>query len=114
MKVTTIEEDQDLSKIKNDELIGSLQTFEMDISGRSEKKKKSVDFVSNIDKDEDQSEKDIKENFSDVTALIDRKFNNALKDLDRKQMINVLDKVCEISQQSKNRDEDKPNRGKET
>ncbi|MCI35039.1 gag-pol polyprotein, partial [Trifolium medium] len=43
MKVTAIEESQ--STIKVDELIGSLQTFEMAINDRSEKNK-SIAFVS--------------------------------------------------------------------
>lgn len=38
MKVTTIEEAQDLTTLKVDELIGSLRTFEVTINGRSEKK----------------------------------------------------------------------------
>lgn len=35
MKVTSIEEAQDLSTLKVDELMGSLQTFEVSINGRS-------------------------------------------------------------------------------
>lgn len=56
MKVTTIEEVQDLSSIKVDELIGSLQTLEMEIKDITEKKNKSIAFASNIEKDEDQCE----------------------------------------------------------
>jgi hypothetical protein len=37
MKVTTIEKSQDLSSIKVDELIGSLQTFEMSFDDKPEK-----------------------------------------------------------------------------
>lgn len=39
MKVITIEEAQDISTIKVDELIGSLQTFEMAVNDRTEKEK---------------------------------------------------------------------------
>src|SRR4030066_617462 len=46
MKVTAIEEAQDISNMKVDELIGSLQTFEMAISDRTKKKKKNIAFVS--------------------------------------------------------------------
>lgn len=53
-------------------------------------------FVSNTDKDEDQGEKDIEENFSDAITLVCRKFDNALKDLERKWMTNVSDKVSDI------------------
>jgi hypothetical protein len=41
MKVTTIEEAQDLSSIKVYELIGSLQTFNMSICDKLEKKTKA-------------------------------------------------------------------------
>ncbi|MCI34724.1 gag-pol polyprotein [Trifolium medium] len=40
MKVTAIEEAQDLSTIKVDELIGSLQTFEMTFNDRPEEEQK--------------------------------------------------------------------------
>ena len=49
MKVTTIEEVEDLVNIKVDELIGSLQTFEMTLNDRSEKKNKIITFMSNIE-----------------------------------------------------------------
>lgn len=42
MKLTTIEEVQDLSNIKVDELIDSLQTFEITINEKSENKNKSI------------------------------------------------------------------------
>lgn len=51
MEVTGIEEAYDLSSIKVDEHIGSLQTFEMCISERSEKNNKGIAFVSNTTKD---------------------------------------------------------------
>lgn len=56
MKATTIEESQDLSSIKVDELISSLQTFGLPLNDRFEKKKKNIAFVSKIEKDEDQGE----------------------------------------------------------
>ncbi|WP_368970997.1 hypothetical protein, partial [Bacillus cereus] len=40
MKVTAIEEAQDIENMKVGELIGSLQTFELKLSGKSEKKNK--------------------------------------------------------------------------
>ena len=49
MKVTAIEEAQDIYKMKVDELIGSLLTFELSINERSEKKNKSIAFVSNTE-----------------------------------------------------------------
>jgi hypothetical protein len=58
MKVTTIEEAQDLSTIKVDELIGSLQIFEMTINNIPEKKNNSIIFASNTEEDKIQSEKE--------------------------------------------------------
>lgn len=63
MKVTSIEEAQDLIKIKVDELIGSLQTFKMSMSDRSENNNKSITFVSNTYIYEDQGEKHIEKTF---------------------------------------------------
>lgn len=48
-----MEEAQDLSKIKFDELISSLQIFKMAINDKFEKKNKSITFVSNIEENED-------------------------------------------------------------
>ncbi|KAK2401971.1 gag-protease polyprotein [Trifolium repens] len=52
MKVTAIEEAQDIANMKVDELVGSLQTFEMTINERGDKKNKSVAFISNDDDEE--------------------------------------------------------------
>jgi hypothetical protein len=42
MKVTAIEEAQDVKNMKVEELVGSLETFEMAISDKSEKKNKDI------------------------------------------------------------------------
>jgi len=47
MKVTAIEEAQHIKNMKVEDLIRSLQTFDMNISDKSEKKNKSIVFVSN-------------------------------------------------------------------
>ena len=47
MKVNAIEEAQDIEKMKVDKLVGSLLTFELSINERSEKKNKSIVFVTN-------------------------------------------------------------------
>lgn len=52
MKVTTIEEAQNISSMKVDELIGSLQNFEIVINNREENKGKSIAFVSDADVEE--------------------------------------------------------------
>jgi hypothetical protein len=53
MKMIAIEESQDLSTIKVDELIGSLQTFEMALDDRPEKKHKNLTFTSEESLNED-------------------------------------------------------------
>src|ERR1044072_1994101 len=85
MKVTAIEEAQDISIMQVDELIGSLQTFEMTLNERPEKKNKStVAFVSNTEIEGEESEADIVCEFSEALALLGRKFNKAFKKFDRK------------------------------
>ena len=46
MKVTAIEEAQDISNMQIDELIGVLQTYEMALNEKSDKKYKNTAFVS--------------------------------------------------------------------
>jgi hypothetical protein len=98
MKDTTIEEAQDLITIKVDELIGSLQTLEMTIYDRLEKKNKSITFVS----EEELS----KNNLSEAITLIGRKFNKSLNKFQAKWKTNVPDKMSNIRSQSKVKDED--------
>lgn len=80
MKVTAIEEAQDLISIKVDKIIGSLQTFEISINERSEKKNKGIAFVSN----DEESQGDIEENLSDDIYFLSKRFNNSLKYLNKK------------------------------
>src|ERR1043165_211005 len=86
MKVTAIEEAQDTCSLKVDELIGSLQTFEMGISDNVEKKNKSIAFVSN---DEEESKESDEENLSKSIAMLGRQFNRIIKRMDQKPKSNV-------------------------
>lgn len=110
LKVAIIQEAQDLSTLKVDELIGSLQTFEVSMIGISEKKNKGVAFVSNSQEDEDQGDKDTEENMSDVIAYVGRKFNKALKNLDKNWRTNVQDIRYHIGPQRKRLEEDRGNK----
>ncbi|XP_058741876.1 uncharacterized protein LOC131614283 [Vicia villosa] len=47
MKVTAIEEAQDINRMRLNDLVGSLLTFELSINDRAEKKNKSIAFVAN-------------------------------------------------------------------
>ena len=89
MKVTAIEEAQDIENMKVDELIGSLQTFELKLSGKSEKKNKSIAFVSNTDEGDDEDYEG--ENLSDALAMLAKKFNRALRKIDKRTRPNVQD-----------------------
>jgi len=66
MKVTTNEEAQDIKNIKVDELIRSLQTFELAINDRCEKKKKNIYFISNTDEEDVQCDMETDESISDA------------------------------------------------
>jgi hypothetical protein len=59
-KVTAIEEAQDIASMKVEELVGSLQTFEMNISDKTEKKK-GIAFVSSTEIEEEKSDLDTNE-----------------------------------------------------
>jgi hypothetical protein len=74
MKVTAIEEAQDINNMKVDELIGSLETFELAINERGEKKNKSIAFISNADDEESQGGLDEDDEFAEALAMIGRKF----------------------------------------
>jgi hypothetical protein len=58
MKVMAIEEAQDISTMKVEELIGSLLTCEVGINERIEKKPKSIAFVTNTEDEEIQGDLD--------------------------------------------------------
>jgi hypothetical protein len=88
MKVTTIEEAHDISTMKVDELVGSLQTFEIVLNERSDKKNKSIAFVTNTDDDVVQSDGEEQESIADAIAMLGRQFNKVLKRVDRRNRQN--------------------------
>src|SRR4051812_31849231 len=86
MKVTAIEEAQDISSMKVEELIGSLQTFEMGINEQSEKKNKSIAFVSNSSEEVKESRE---ENVSESIAMLGKQFNKIMRRMHQKSRPNV-------------------------
>jgi len=70
MKVIAIEEAQDISNMKVDELIGSLQTFELVMIDIPKKMKKSITFISNTYWEDAQCEVDTDEIISDVIVFL--------------------------------------------
>jgi hypothetical protein len=69
MKVTAIEEAQDISSVKVDELIRSLQNFEITINNKTDKKGKGIAFVYNIETDGAQEGYEDDENLSESLVL---------------------------------------------
>jgi len=81
MKVTAIEEAQDMSCMKVDELIGSLQNFEIVINSIEEKKEKNIGMVSMDDK-ESLGDYENDEKFSEAIVSFGKQFNKILKQVD--------------------------------
>ncbi|KAK2371612.1 gag-protease polyprotein [Trifolium repens] len=65
MKVTAIEEAQDIASMKVEEVVASLQTFEMNFSDKVEKKEKNIAFTSNTDSKEADNDLDTREDLSE-------------------------------------------------
>jgi len=72
MKVTTIEEAQDISNMQVDELIGSLQNFELVVDNRTEKKGKDIAFTANTTDEEAHGDIVDDENLSENLVLLGR------------------------------------------
>jgi len=79
MKVTAIEKAQDISSMKVEELIGSLQNFEIMINNRVEMKEKNIALVSNADIEETQGNLENDENLAESILLLGRLFNKIMK-----------------------------------
>lgn len=94
MKVNAIEKAQDINKIRVDELVGSLQTFELGINDRSEKKSKSIALVSNTD---EECDLDTDEGLSNAIVLLGRQFNKVMKRVNLKSRGDVKNNFFDIS-----------------
>jgi len=84
MKVTAIEEAQDISSLKVDELIGSLQNFEITVNNKTDKKGKGIAFTSSMDSEETQGNHEDDEDMFESLALIGRQFRKIFKQFDRR------------------------------
>ncbi|KAK2459144.1 putative mitochondrial protein [Trifolium repens] len=116
MKVTAIEEAHDISSMKMDELVGSLQTFESVLDERGDKRNKSIAFVSNTEEEDDQSEDGEEDSIADAIAMLGRQFNKVLKRVDRRNRQNGQGIRFDINKQQnslkKTNPEEKSNQSK--
>jgi len=84
MKVTAIEEAQDISNMQVDELIGSLHNLELVVDNRIEKKGKGISFTANTADDEALEESVEDDNLSENLVMLGRQFNRILKQISRR------------------------------
>jgi hypothetical protein len=100
MKVTAKEETQDIANMKVDELVGSLQTFEISINERGDKKNKSIAFITNDEDDEEfQTAGEGEESIADALALIGKQFVRVLRRVDRRSRQNGQNIRVDINKQ---------------
>ncbi|KAK2428549.1 putative mitochondrial protein [Trifolium repens] len=116
MKVTAIEEAHDISTMKMDELVGSLQTFEIVLNERGDKKNQSIAFASNTDESNYQSEDEEEDSIADAIAMLGRQFNKVLKRVGGRNRQNGQSIRFDINKQQnslkKTKPEDKSSQGK--
>jgi len=103
IKVIAIEEAQDIPSMKVDELIGSLQTFEL----ANGYKKKNIAFVSNSNEEDVQCDMETDESTLDALVSLGREFNKVLEMMDEKSRPNVQNISFDISRNIKSQRRDK-------
>jgi len=108
MKVTSIEEAQDVSNMQVKELIGSLQNFEL-VDNRTEKKGKGIAFTANTADDEGLEESFEDENLSENLVMLGRQFNRILKQANRRSKGNGQNIRFNIDRQQSNPRYDRTN-----
>ena len=74
--------------MKVDELIGSLQNFEITVNSKTDKKGKGITFTSSMDSDETQGNHEDDDDMFESLALIERQFNEIFKQFDRRSRPN--------------------------
>jgi hypothetical protein len=67
-----------------DELISSLQNFELVVDNRTEKKGKGIAFAANTTEEEAYGEIADDENFSENLVILGRQFNRIMKQVNRR------------------------------
>jgi len=75
--------------LKVNELIGSLQNFEISVNSKTDKKGKGIAFKSSMDSDETQGNHEDDDDMSESLALIGRQFKKIFKRFDRRSRPNA-------------------------
>ncbi|CAJ2667397.1 unnamed protein product [Trifolium pratense] len=91
MKVTAIEEAKDITDMKLDELVGSLQTYEVATNEKTDKKNKNIAFVSNAEEEDQQSDTESENSISDAMVLLGKQFNKVLKRMNKRSKTGAAD-----------------------
>ncbi|GAU37336.1 hypothetical protein TSUD_395170 [Trifolium subterraneum] len=112
MKVIAMEEAQDISTMRVDELIGSLQTYESSVNERIERKNKSIAFVSNAAEEDEEDEQDSGESLSEAIVMLERQFNKVLRKADKDSWKGAKNNASDIMRntdaQKKSKGDEKP------
>ena len=82
----------------------------------SEKKAKSIAFMSNIEGEEEEGGQDIDEDLANDVAMLGRQFNRLMKKMDVRSKANVKNITSDISKSNnagrRTRSDEKPKEGK--
>lgn len=90
MKVTVVEEPQDILEMKVDEILGFLMKFELGLENRPEKKAKSFFLKSPTKEVQIPSEDEFEEDMHECLALLTKLFNRIVKRFDKRPKGNLL------------------------
>jgi len=99
MKVTVIEEAHDISCLKVDEMIGSLQNFELNINNKTDKNSKRITFTSNIKTDEIQGNHEDDDSLSENIVLVRKQIRRILKQVYNRSRSNAQNIKSNIDNQ---------------
>ena len=88
--------------MKVDELIGSLQNFELNVNNKTDKKGKGIAFVSNVDAEKTQGNHEDDESLSKNIVLLGKKIRRISKQVDKRPMSNVQNIRSNIDNQPGN------------
>ena len=98
-KVIVIEEAQNISSLKVNELIGSLQNLELNINNKTDKNSKRITFTSNIKTDEIQGNHEDDDSLSENIVLVRKQIRRILKQVYNRSRSNAQNIKSNIDNQ---------------